>query len=203
MISCCQWWAKQEPLCLDMNNPLSIPEKIIIGLAAQIERISLVVDNVLSEGYARALQAFLWPFHNVLLCCWISLILLTTYIGSVVMMLRTLLLGAKRTNTPLGRLFMEEVHPASRAMESLTEEHQVIGVRLSGLALMPIMMLCDFATMVVGRVGISFGSIIFVTMGLAFWWYWMCVLPWIVVWGFWLACMSGGLCGLIEFAAVT
>ena len=77
------------------------------------------------------------------------------------MMCQTLLFGAKRTNTPLGRLFMEEVHPCARAVESLCEQHQVIGVRVAGLALMPLMILCDLATSVVGRVGILVGSLVF------------------------------------------
>ena len=69
-------------------------------------------------------------------------------------MCQTLLFGAKRTNAPLGRLFMEEVHPAARAVESLCEQHQVIGVRVSGLVLMPLMMTCDFVTsVVVAKVG--------------------------------------------------
>ena len=69
--------------------------------------------------------------------------LTTTYLGSMVVMVQTLLFGAKRTNAPLGRLFVEEIHPAARAVESLCKEHQVIGVRVSGLALMPLMMLCN------------------------------------------------------------
>ena len=168
-----KWWAKQEPLCLEVNNPLCIPERLILTLAAYVEKTSLVVSEYMGEGHAvsvmspRVLQAFLWPIHNVFLCCWISLILTTTYLGSMVMMCQTLLFGAKRTNTPLGRLFMEEVHPAARAVESLCEQHQVIGVRVSGLALMPLMMLCDLATSVVGRVGMLMGSLVFVGMGMA------------------------------------
>jgi len=174
-----QWWAKQEPLCLEVNNPLSIPEKLVISLASQLEHISLIVSNYMGEGHAvsilspRVLQAFLWPVHNVFLCTWITLILTTTYLGSLVMMIQTLLFGAKRTNAPLGRLFMEEVSPWARAVESLCEQHQVIGVRVSGLILMPLMMLCDFAVSVVGRAGILVGSLVFVCMGLCSWWYWV------------------------------
>ena len=201
-----KWWAKQEPLCLEVNNPLCIPERLILTLAAYVEKTSLVVSEYMGEGHAvsvmspRVLQAFLWPIHNVFLCCWISLILTTTYLGSMVMMCQTLLFGAKRTNTPLGRLFMEEVHPAARAVESLCEQHQVIGVRVSGLALMPLMMLCDLATSVVGRVGMLMGSLVFVGMGMASWWYWLCVLPWLAMCGLCLAVMSGWCFGLIELA---
>lgn len=174
-----KWWAKQEPLCLEVNNPLSIPEKLVIALATNVERISLIVSNYMGDGHAvsimspRVLQAFLWPVHNVFLCTWICLILTTTYLGSMVMMIQTLLFGAKRTNAPLGRLFMEEVQPSARAVESLCEQHQVIGVRVAGLALMPLMMLCDLASSVVGRVGILVGSLVFVGMGASSWWYWV------------------------------
>jgi len=124
------WWAKQEVLCLEPTNPLSIPEKLTIGTATQIERLSLVVSDYLGDGKAvsilspRVMQAFLWPVHNIFLCVWICLILTTTYLGSMVMMVQTLLFGAKRTNAPLGRLFMEEVAPCARAVESLCEQHQ-------------------------------------------------------------------------------
>jgi len=40
-----QWWAKQEPLCLEVNNPLSLPEQLVIGLAAKVERASLAVSS--------------------------------------------------------------------------------------------------------------------------------------------------------------
>jgi hypothetical protein len=151
----------------------------------------------------RVLQAFLWPVHNVFLCTWICLILATTYLGSLVMMCQTLLFGAKRTNAPLGRLFMEEVHPGARAVEALCEQHQAIGVRVAGLALMPLMMLCDLSTSVVGRMGVLAGSLVFVGMGLCSWWYWvrfhlfcLCVLLYflISIWniGFdcWLKCIQ-------------
>eukprot|EP00584_Thalassiosira_punctigera_P010383 CAMPEP_0172528052 /NCGR_PEP_ID=MMETSP1067-20121228/2567_1 /TAXON_ID=265564 ORGANISM="Thalassiosira punctigera, Strain Tpunct2005C2" /NCGR_SAMPLE_ID=MMETSP1067 /ASSEMBLY_ACC=CAM_ASM_000444 /LENGTH=401 /DNA_ID=CAMNT_0013311907 /DNA_START=91 /DNA_END=1296 /DNA_ORIENTATION=- len=200
------WWAKQEPLCLEIDNPLSIPEKLIIALASQVEQISLVVSNYMGDGQTvsimspRVLQAFLWPIHNVLLCCWIVLILTTTCLGSMATMCRTLLFGAKRTNAPLGRLFAEEVLPSARATESLCEDHQVIGIRVAGLALMPLMMLCDFATSVAGRAGMLVGSLFFLGMGVCSWWYWVCVLPWLAVCGLCLAVMSGWCFGLIELA---
>jgi diazepam-binding inhibitor (GABA receptor modulating acyl-CoA-binding protein) len=200
------WWAKQEPLCLEVNNPLSIPEKLIIGIACQIERISLVVSEYMGHGQAvsilspRVLQAFLWPVHNVFLSIWILWILICTYLGSMVSVSQTLLFGAKRTNTPLGRLFLEEILPAARAVESLCEQHQTISVRMSGLALMPMMILCDVANGVVGRLGILVGSVAFVGMGACGWWYWLCVLPWLAVCSVCLAVMSGWCFGLIELS---
>jgi len=201
------WWAKQEPLCLEVSNPLSIPEKLIIALAAHVEKLSLVVSNYMGQGHAvsimspRVLQAFLWPIHNVLLCTWITLILTTTFLGSIAIMCQTLLFGAKRTNAPLMSLFAEEVQPLACAVETLVEEHQVVGVRVTGLALMPMMMLCDFTTsVVVERVGILVGSLMFVGMGVCSWWYWICVLPWLTVCSLCLAVMSGWCFGLIELA---
>eukprot|EP01082_Thalassiosira_pseudonana_P012891 g12639.t1 g12639 contig6:2325060-2326593(+) len=201
------WWSKQEPLCLEMNNPLSIPEKLIIGLAVQVENISLLVGNLMGDGHAvsaispRVAQAFLWPVHNIFLSIWILWILTCTYLGSVVMMSQTLLFGAKRTNTPLGRLFLEEINPSARAVESLCEQHQTIGVRLTGLSLMPLMMLCDLANSVVARVGILVGSVVFVSMGFFTWWYWICVLPWLAMCAISVAVMSGWCFGLIELSS--
>ncbi|KAL7501787.1 hypothetical protein ACHAWX_000356, partial [Stephanocyclus meneghinianus] len=183
------WWAKQEPLCLEMNNPLSFPEKLIIGLAEQVEKVSLLVGNFLGDGHAvstispRVVQAFLWPVHNIFLALWILWILTCTYLGSVAIMSQTLLFGAKRTNTPLGRVFLEEINPSARAVETLCEQHQTIGVRLTGLVLMPLMMLCDFSNSVVNQAGILAGSLFFVLMGLLTWWYWICVLPWLAMCG--------------------
>ena len=200
------WWAKQEPLCLEVNNPLSIPERLIIGIACQIERVSLVVSEYMGHGQAvsllspRVLQAFLWPVHNVFLSIWILWILICTYLGSIVNMSQTLLFGAKRTNTPLGRLFLEEILPSARAVESLCEQHQTISVRMSGLALMPMMILCDVANGVVGRLGILVGSVVFVGMGVSGWWYWLCVLPWLAVCAVCLAAMCGWCFALIELS---
>ena len=66
--------------------------------------------------------------------------------------------------------------------------------------LMPLMMLCNVATSVMGRVGILLGSFVFVGMGVCSWWYWLCVLPWLAVCGLCLAVMSGWCFGLIELA---
>ena len=202
-----QWWAKQEPLCLEIDNPLSLPEKLIIALAAKVEQLSLVVGNYLGEGRAvsllspRILQAFLWPVHHVFLCCWIALILTTTCLGSMVAVCRTVLLGSRRTNAPLSRLFAEEVLPAAQAAAALREEHQALGVRVAGLALLPLLVLCEGAVAVAGRAGVLAGSVVLVGAGACGWWYWLCVLPWLAVCGVCLAAMSGWCFGLIELAA--
>ncbi|KAL7509376.1 hypothetical protein ACHAXN_006379 [Cyclotella atomus] len=200
------WWSKQEPLCLEPSNPLSLTEKLIIGLAEQVEKVSLLVGSFLGEGNAlsilspRVVQAFLWPVHNIFLAIWILSILTCTYLGSVVMTSQTLLFGAKRTNTPLGRVFLEEINPSARAVESLCEQHQTIGVRLTGLVLMPLMMLCDLSNSLVGRAGILTGSVFFVGSGLFTWWYWLCVVPWLSMCAVSVAVMSGWCFGLIELS---
>lgn len=116
-------------------------------------------------------------------------------------MCQTVLFGARRTDAPLGRLLAEEVRPAARAVESLCGGHQALGVRVAGLALMPLMTLCDFAASVAGRAGVLAGSAAFVGLGACGWWYWLGVLPWLAVCGLSLALMSGGCFGLIELAA--
>lgn len=201
------WWAKQEPLCLEIDNPLSMPEKLVIAIAAKVEQLSLLVSRHTGEGRVvpflspQVLQAFLWPVHNVLLCCWITLILTSTCLGSMAVMCQTVLFGARRTDAPLGRLLTEEVRPSARAMESLCGDHQALGVRLAGLALMPLMTLCDFAASAAGRAGELAGSLAFVGLGACGWWYWLCVLPWLAMCGLSLALMSGWCFGLIELAA--
>ena len=203
-----KWWAKQEPLCLEVDNPLSIPENLVIALAAKVEQLSLIVARYVGEGRAvpfpqpAVVQAFLWPVHNVLLCCWITLILTSTCLGSMAVMCQTVLFGARRTNAPLGRLLAEEVRPSARAVESLCGGHQALGVRVAGLALMPLMTLCDFAASMAGRTGVLSGSLVFVGLGACGWWYWLCVLPWLAVCGLSLALMSGWCFGLIEMAAM-
>ena len=159
-------------MCLEMDNPLAIPERLIIGSATLVESLSLLLSSQTMLP-PRVIQAFLWPVHNVFLCTWICLILVTTYLGSLLGMCQTLLFGAKRTNAPLGRLFMEEVQPSARAVESLCEQHQAIGVRVTGLSLMPLMIFCDLSTNFVGRLGILMGSLLFVGMGIFSWWYWV------------------------------
>ena len=198
------WWSKQEPLCLENNNPLSLPEKLIIGLAEQVEKLSLIMGAYLGEESAvfspRVVQAFLWPVHNIFLAVWILWILNCTYLGSVVMVSQTLLFGAKRTNTPLGRVFLEEINPSARAVESLCDHHQTIGVRVTGLVLMPLMLLCDLSNSAVNKAGILAGSVFFVSMGLISWWYWLCVLPWLAMCALSVAVMSGWCFGLIELS---
>lgn len=200
------WWSKQEPLCLEPSNPLSFTEKLIIGCAELVEMISLLMGSYLGEGNAvsfvspRVVQAFLWPVHNIFLAVWILFILTCTYLGSVLMLSQTLLFGAKRTNTPLGRVFLEEVNPSARAVESLCEQHQTIGVRLTGLVLMPLMMTCDFGNSVVGKAGILTGSVFFVVVGLCTWWYWLCVVPWLAACAVGVAVGSGWCFGLIELS---
>jgi len=188
------WWAKQEPLCLDSANLLSAPERLIIYSAVQVEKISLMIN-------ARVFQAYLWPIHNALLATWIVLILTTTIVGTMLMTGRTLLFGAKRTNVPLKRLFVEEIRPTAHAIESLCEDHQVISIRVSGLALFPIMMTCDFVNSVSRRLGAPVGSLVFIIAGGSGWWYLFVVLPWLSVCGLCLAFMSGWCFGLIELAA--
>ena len=98
----------------------------------------------------------------------------------------------------MAELFRGEVHPMARAAETLTEEHQVLGVRCAGLALIPLVVLCDVAISLAGRAGIYAGGLAFVAMGACTWWYWLLVLPWLGWCGLWLAAMSGGCHGMIE-----
>ena len=72
---------------------------------------------------------------------------------------------------------------------------------MAGLALLPLLVLCEGAVAVAGRVDVLAGSVVLVGAGACSWWYWLCVLPWLVVCGVFLAAMSGWCFGLIELAA--
>ena len=87
--TCSKWWAKQEPLCSKVDNLLSIPERLVIMLAMYVECASLILGDCMGEGRTipvmlpHIIQAFPWLVHNVFLCAWICLILMTTDLMSL------------------------------------------------------------------------------------------------------------------------
>jgi len=200
------WWSKQEPLCADPGTALAAPEGMIIWTASRVEWASL---SLLTAGWAeavplppRAVQAYLWPIHNVLLAVWIVVIFVSTLCGSAISMVRTTLIGAKRTGVPLDRLWSEEVLPASRAVASLCEPHQAIAVRLAGLALMPFGTICDVSRSTVDKGGVLAGTVVYVFAGILTWWYWLCCLPWVAFGGVCTAATIGWCFALIELAGM-
>ena len=212
------WWRKQEPLCAaDPHSIFALPENIVISLASTMEYISLTLSsepsirNLLgSIGIRPAVfQSMLWPLHNVLLVLWILVLFISTLAGSAIVMAKTILLGSKRTNIRLEDVFAEDIYPCRMGASSLCQSHQAITVRLLGLILYPLGMVCELAESsrskaVVGRDGggLMIGSAVFVTGISLLWWYWLILLPWVGVFAMGGAVSISWCFGLIELASI-
>lgn len=211
------WWARQEPLCVDPGSILALPESSVLALGVLLEKLSLYVQldkgarnilDTLSIGHG-VVQSLLWPLHNCLLIVWMLVIFLSTLVGSVLVTIKTILLGSKRTGVSLETIFSQEIRPCKNGADSLTETHQTVSVRLLGLALYPLGFLCDLPDSIAERIPMNARSQLFVasSMYVMFvtmcWWYWFLVLPWISVMGLGIAFSTGWCFGLIELAGVS
>ena len=199
------WWRKQEPLCADPGTPLAAPESAVLATASKVEELSLLISSEWSGSVPLppgVVQSFLWPLHNVLLAIWIVLIFICTHIGSGIILCKTALLGARTTGAPLGRIFSEDIGPASLAAQSLCEPHQAIAVRLTGLCLMPYVTQCNVCRTVVDRAGPVAGGLAYVFISVMTWWFWLCMLPWFAFAEICTALGLGFCFALIELAGV-
>jgi len=101
------------------------------------------------------------------------------------------------------------------AVKDLCAVHQSLGVRLLGLALYPMGVVCGLSDAcrerccgihVGGGVGDGFGvyvaSGVYVSAVTVLWWYWLVVLPWMAIGGILVSVGVGWCFGLIELAGV-
>ena len=199
------WWRKQEPLCADPGSPLATPESAVLASASKVEELSLLISSEWSGSVPlppSVVQSFLWPLHNVLLAIWVLLIFICTHIGSGILLCKTTLLGARATGAPLGRIFSEDIGPASLAAQSLCEPHQAVAVRLTGLCLMPYVAQCNACRTVADRAGPVAGGMAYVFLSVMTWWFWLCMLPWFAFSEICTAVMLGWCFALIQLAGV-
>ena len=199
------WWRKQEPLCADPGSPLATPESAVLASASKVEELSLLISSEWSGSVPlppSVVQSFLWPLHNVLLAIWVLLIFICTHIGSGILLCKTTLLGARATGAPLGRIFSEDIGPASLAAQSLCEPHQAVAVRLTGLCLMPYVTQCNACRTVADRAGPVAGGMAYVLLSVMTWWFWLCMLPWFAFAEICTAVFLGWCFALIELAGV-
>ncbi len=207
------WWMRQEPLCGDIGTVFALPETIVLTIAILVERFSLFLlsnpsRNTLHKFALRpaVVQSLLWPLHNTLLAVWIKIIFLSTLTSSSVLILKTILLGSKRTGVSLECIFTQEIRPCRRGTGSLCASHQAATVRFLGLVLYPLGMMCNFADRVRAIVplgqqsGLLFGSGAFFLASVMLWWYWYLVLPWITLVGVFSSLCTGWCFALIELA---
>lgn len=199
------WWRKQEPLTADPGTPFAAPESLVLSSASKIEELSLLVSSEWSGSVPLppgVIQSLLWPLHNVLLSIWMVLIFICTHVASSLLLTRTILLGARTTGAPLGRIFAEDIGPASRAAISLCDPHQAISVRLTGLCLMPYVTACNGCRTVLDRAGPVAGGLAYIFISIMTWWYWIVMLPWFAFAEVCTAVMLGWCFALIEISGV-
>lgn len=202
------WWVRQEPLCGDPGTLLALPEHLILSLAVTIERLSLYLQSDQMKNILKGLniktgvaQSLLWPTHNVLIVIWMMVIFLSTITGSALITVKTLLLGSKRTGLTLENIFMQEIRPCRYGTQALCEPHQFATVRLLGLLMYPLGMICQFVDGLVEKDSpLLFASGAFVSIGVFGWWYWYIVLPLLAANGIMVALSVGWCFAIIELA---
>ena len=191
------WWSRQEALCATPGSLWALPETLLIHVAILVEYTSLTFDvfGVLPRA---VVQSFLWPLHNVLLACWMSLILVSTTWTGVVDVTQTILWGSRRTGLNLVSLWKDCLVLGSKSAYSLTESHQPLTARLVGLTLLPL----TWMIQATAKLPVIWGSVAFVAIMVVTWWYWWLVLPWLGLCLLGVSIVAGNCFALIEMAGV-
>eukprot|EP00814_Leptocylindrus_danicus_P016788 CAMPEP_0116035678 /NCGR_PEP_ID=MMETSP0321-20121206/20553_1 /TAXON_ID=163516 /ORGANISM="Leptocylindrus danicus var. danicus, Strain B650" /LENGTH=366 /DNA_ID=CAMNT_0003512641 /DNA_START=51 /DNA_END=1151 /DNA_ORIENTATION=- len=192
------WWGKQEPLCAEPGSAFALPETIVLHVANQVEHVILGAPLE-----PKNLLAAVWPVHNVLICIWIAFIHVCTLIGSAVLASKIIFLGKKRVGISLEDLFQDTVVPLGTSASTLSKSHprQATGVRVIGLALMPLSWICKIsANLADGTIAV--GAIFYAWAVMMSWFYWLSVIPWSAVGAVWVGAVVGICFGIIEIAGV-
>jgi hypothetical protein len=222
------WWKRQEPLTATPGSIPAIPETLLLTVASWIEFLSIRVNP--NEQFqcpiviTAVLQSYFWPLHNAFLAVWMGWILIASIIAGTYELARTILFGSRRTGRTLSSTWNDEIVFASNSVYTLTESHQPISARVTGLVLQPLPWIVSILQAILGGGGASnsnsnnisnnnnnnnhnnynplWMSTTFVIITMGSWWYWCIVLPW-----FFIVIMLGtslilGNCfALIELAA--
>lgn len=208
------WWSRQEPLCAIPGSICSFPENVIIGIASLVEFLSLASKELKTSFISpSSIQSYLWPLHNCLLSLWMGVILLITVYAAGFDFLNTILWGGRRTGLTLSSIFHDKVHLSSDSINTMTEAHQPISVRLVGLALLPYAMIVKgflgVQEIICGGFGISgttdmliISSMYIIVMGFITWFYWLIVCPLLGFCLIWISLLSGNCFALIDLAGI-
>ena len=214
------WWRRQEPLAATPGTLAAVPETILLTVAALLERVALQFSSSSSSNnndtppavLGCVVQSGLWPLHNALLAAWMALILWTTVWNAVMDLTKTVVLGSRRTGRTLAGLWQDEVVFGRTSVQTLTEAHQPVSARCVGLLLQPLAVTVTVAEHMVGggggatandSVNYLWRSILFCGLnGFLLWWYWIFLVPWVLVGPFLGTALGlGGCFALIELAA--
>lgn len=201
------WWSKQEPLCSEPSSLWATPETILLYLSTQIERFSLFVGGSDFKSYSlplkpSVLQSFFWPLHNALLAVWVAVIIICTVVGSLVILSRTLLYGSNTTHVPLERTLEDVVTPTGNVCNELCSPHQALSIRLVGLTLWPLVLICNVTDSLEESVGTVLAAMFHVSLVVISWWYWIIIFPWLAFLGLCLSFTLGFGFFIIELAGM-
>jgi len=192
------WWSRQEALCAVPHTFGALPETMLLKTAALVEYVSLSCDGVIPLP-AAVMQSFLWPFHNVLLCVWMGLIVVLTAFTAAWDILQTLIWGSRRTGLSLSGIWNDQVVWSAQSVNVLTESHQPLTARVVGLLVLPYTVLVTLSRMPPSELvaSVAYAALLGFT-----WWYWVIVLPWMTWMLLCAATVSGSCFALIELAGV-
>jgi acyl-CoA-binding protein len=212
------WWSRQEPLTAVPGSIWALPEALLIGTAALVERISLsladINQNISNNNNnnngnivggilpAQVLQSFLWPVHNLLLALWMEYILVSTAWNAAVELMQTIVWGSRRTGLSLECIWKDQVSWSAQTVSTLTEGHQPVTARLIGLQVWPFGFLVGLSQAGSPYVSILWQSLLYTSLLCMTWWYWLCVVPWMGGCLLAGAVISGCCFALIEMAGV-
>jgi len=201
------WWSKQEPLCSEPSSLWATPESILLYLSSQIERFSLFVGGSDLKNYSlplkpSVLQSFFWPLHNALLAVWVAVIIICTVVGSLAILSQTLLYGSNTTHVPLERTLEDVVTPTGKVCNELCSPHQALSIRLVGLMLWPLVLICNITDSFEESVGTVVAAMLHLALMAISWWYWVMVLPWLTFLGLCLSFTLGFGFFVIELAGM-
>ena len=191
------WWGRQEPLTATPGSLFALPEALLIGFAALIERFSLTAEGFVPMIPIDVLRSFLWPTHNSLLALWMSYILVATAWTAAVELSQTIVWGSRRTGLNLETVWKEEVVWCAQSVGTLTEPHQPLTARLTGLFLWPYGLLVSIAN---ATGAVLWKAVFYTTFLCITWWYWLLVLPSLGLALLGLSVIAGNCFGVIELA---
>eukprot|EP00529_Nitzschia_sp_RCC80_P020812 CAMPEP_0113456556 /NCGR_PEP_ID=MMETSP0014_2-20120614/8949_1 /TAXON_ID=2857 /ORGANISM="Nitzschia sp." /LENGTH=381 /DNA_ID=CAMNT_0000348015 /DNA_START=122 /DNA_END=1267 /DNA_ORIENTATION=+ /assembly_acc=CAM_ASM_000159 len=190
------WWQRQEPLAYPPGTFGGLPETTLLLVAKFIEYISLTSPT----NVRNIVASFLWPVHNTLLSVWMLLILYLTTARCAWNTILILVWGSRRTGISLGREWDTILPLVSKSVSSMVEPHQAVTVRLTGLVALPFPTVFNFLNRRIPNMAV--GSIMFDTFLALTWWYWIFVVPFLMICLLWTAAASGTCFAIIEFAGV-
>lgn len=174
------------------------------------------------------IQSYLWPFHNVLLSTWMTVILIYMITSTSVQCMSTILLGSRRTGMTLHTIYYEQIIFIAQSIYTIMESHQPVSVRCIGLLFLPY----TFLLRVLRTINPSLSatpdatmspppdtsstsssnrnssllvtcSVYSLLIGMT-WWYWLWLLPCIVIFGIDYVCsilVLGPCFAIIELAS--